>query len=85
MSGKEKVLAIIKDVGFVCRDTGHPCLFFTVYTSESSASLQIIDHAKALSIIENSGVYDVKNLEGKPCWVDIEGNSISFNRLWKNN
>ncbi len=71
-------LAIMKEVGFGCRDVGKPVLFFSTYINEYSAALQIISGDKALDIIEESGVYDIYKLEGKPCWVEINGNSVIF-------
>jgi len=79
---KEK-LAVMKGVGFGCRDTSKPCLFFTTYTDEHSAALQIIRGADALQIIQESGVSDVKDLENHLCWVSETSNRIIFIRLWK--
>ena len=66
-----KRLAIIKDVGFGCRDVGKPVLFFSAYISECAGALQIMGCPAALDFIEEYSVYDVKNLEGKPVWVDM--------------
>ena len=79
----ELVTAIIKEVGFGCRDIGQPCLFFTTYINECSAALQVLHGDEAMKVIKASGVYDVKKLEGKPCWVEVSGNAISFKRLWE--
>jgi len=79
----EEKLAIMKEVGFGCRDIGKPCLFFTVYITECSAALQVLGSDEALKVIADSGVYDVKRLEGKPCWVTVENNTIKFIRVWK--
>ena len=71
-------LAIMKEVGFGCRDIGRPILFFTTYVSEYVAALQIIPGDEALDIIQKSGVYDIHKLEGKPCWVEVNDNIIVF-------
>jgi hypothetical protein len=71
-------MAIVKDVGFGNRDIGRPCLFFSVYINESVGSLQVFEGKKALQMIQNSEVYDIKELEGKPCWIEEEGNTIKF-------
>ena len=69
-------LAIMKSVGFGCRDVGRPCLFFETFVSECGAALQILYGEDALKFIEDYGVYDVSELEGKPVWVDVKGNMI---------
>ena len=73
-----KQLAIMRDVGYGCRDVGHPVLFFNTYISEGEAALQILGGTDAYNLIADSSVYDVKNLEGKACWVDVEDNLIKF-------
>jgi hypothetical protein len=78
MDAENKILGIIKRVGFGIRDTSHAMLWFDVYTSEASASLQCIPAAEAIRLIEKHGISDVKNLEGKPCWVRDEGALIRF-------
>lgn len=71
----------MKNVGYGCRDTGEPCLFFDVYISDNTAALQVLTSTHAYQAIRESGVYDVRELEGKPCWVDVNGAFISFLRL----
>jgi len=63
-------IGIIKDVGFGCRDVGYPILFFSVYVSESVAALQILHHPYYVDFIKEYGVWDIKDLEGKPVWVE---------------
>ena len=76
-------LAIIKNVGFGNKDVGHPVLFFNSMVAESTGALQIIDGKEALDFIESYGVYDVKDLEGKPVWIERNGNIIKITRAWK--
>lgn len=74
----EKQLAIMKDVGYGLRDTGRPCLFFSTYISEGGAALQVLFGKDANKVVTDTGVYDVKDLEGKPCWVKADGRTITF-------
>jgi len=69
----KKYMGIIKNVGFGNRDIGRPVLFFNVYSSENIASLQILELEEAVKFIKEYGVYDVKELEGKPVWMVREG------------
>lgn len=70
---KEKVMGIIRNVGYGCRDVYYPVLFFDVYVRESYASLQIMSGKQANDFIKAYGVYDVKDLNGKPIWVKNDG------------
>jgi len=73
-----KQLAIMKDVGYGLRDTGRPCLFFTTYTGECSCALQVLFGKDADRVIKDARVYDIRDLEGNPCWVEKEGNLMRF-------
>ena len=73
-----KQLAIMKDVGFGCRDIGRPILWFNTYISNSECALQIISYQDAEEIIKKYHVNDVHDLEGKPCWVDAGNGMIKF-------
>jgi hypothetical protein len=68
----------MRNVGFGCRDIGKPCLFFETYISENAAASQILRGEKADALIVESGVYDVRDLEGKACWVECDGMRIDF-------
>jgi len=72
----EKVMGIIKDAGYGCRDIGHPILFFTVYVREALASLQTMSGKQADDFIVAYGVYDVHDLNGKPVWVEDDGQTM---------
>ena len=79
-----EVLAIMKNVGIGMRDTNNPCLWFDACIDESGRALQVLSWGTALHVIKESGVYDVKNLEGKACIVDISTpNMILFVRVAK--
>ncbi len=80
-SGQE--VARIKDVGFGVRDTNHCYLYFTVELENSfGEALQMLIAEDAIKIIERNGISNIKHLEGKMCWVDTDGMSVMFNRLW---
>jgi hypothetical protein len=73
-------VAIISEVGVGCRDTNSPCLWFTVKISESSGSLQMLSWNEAYELLK--GITNVRDLDGRPCWVEVDGNRIRFLRLW---
>ena len=79
----EEQLAIIRNVGYGCRDIGKPCLFFDSYITETTAALQILTGEDADEFIKAYGVYDVSKLEGKPVWVDVGQNRVTINRAWR--
>ena len=76
-------LAIIREVGIGNRDIGTPCMFFTTYISEGSAALQVLSWKDAYEVIKESGVSDVDQLEGRPCWVKVGRGTINFLRVAK--
>lgn len=79
----EEELAIIKNPGYGLRDTNYPCLFFEV-CGEGWGSLQTFRGERAQEIITEAGVYDVKNLEGKPCIITINKDRVvNFVRMAK--
>lgn len=75
-------LAIIKNVGIGMRDCSSPVLWFDVYAEEHCAALQVFDWDRARDIIQAAGVEDVSSLEGRPCWVQHEGNKMTFEDVW---
>ena len=75
------VTGIIRNVGIGRRDTNRAVLWFDVYISEASASLQLIPWDDAHDLLAR--VYDVKSLNGYPCWMDVSTPGIArFVRLW---
>ena len=79
-------LAIIEGVGFGNRDVGSPVLFFSTMLSEGTGALQILGGKEALDLIKAYGVYDVKDMDGKPIWVECNGGwggTIKVTRAWK--
>lgn len=73
-------VAIIRNVGIGSRDVGTPVLWFDVYTSEGTGALQVLSWNEAYKVL--TGIHEVRDLEGKPCWVEREGNRVTFIRLW---
>ena len=76
-------LAIIKGVGIGMRDYHTPIMWFETRTSEGSGALQILSWASAEEVIRTTQVYDVRQLEGWPCWVDEGDGIITFLRAWE--
>jgi hypothetical protein len=74
-------VAIIRNVGIGGRDVGRPVLWFDTYIRESSAALQIIGWEQAGELL--AGIREVRELEGRPCWVEADGGMIKFLRLWE--
>ena len=73
-------LAVISEVGVGLRDVGHPILWFDSLVSEATGALQIFDWGEAYTLLQDYGVYDVYKLNGKHCWVEVNGNNIKFLR-----
>jgi hypothetical protein len=73
-------LAIIRDVRIGFHDYYGAGLSFTTYLTESSAASQTLGWDAAKALVET--VHDAHDLEGKPCWVEVDGNRITFLRLW---
>lgn len=73
-------MAVITGVGFGIRDTNRCILWFGVKMLHGG-SLQVLSAEEAIALIEGSEIRDIKDLEGKPCVCEIEGNSVIFKRL----
>lgn len=79
-------LGIIRNPGYGMRDfPGHPGLWFTVYTSESTASLQCFFGEDVEKILKDAGVYEVQALDGRACWVENNNGrgAVEFLRIAK--
>ena len=76
-------MAIIKNVGLGCRGEKYPMLWFTVCLADGSGALETFSMKDAEKIITDTGVYDVKNLEGMPCLVINDDNIIRFVKVLK--
>lgn len=73
-----KRLAIMKGVNYGCRDVGRPVLWFSTHDGHGGGALQVLEQKEANELIEKSGVHSIGNLEGKACWIDVDGNSHVF-------
>jgi len=71
-------MAIIKNVGFGVRDRDNAFLYFDAYISSNSLALQCLSVDEAVAMIEAYGAYDVHDLNGRACWVNVEGNLINY-------
>lgn len=78
----EKV-AIIKQIRIGVCDRGYASLSFHTFVSECEAAMQLLNWVEAKKVIEDAGVADVKDLEGKPCWVNEERGLIVFVKMWR--
>ena len=78
-----KVMAVIKNVHFGVGDRGRCALWFDTYVNESCAALQVFTPEQAVEIIEGYGVDDFQKLQGKPCWVNHENNTIHWDSVCK--
>lgn len=76
-----KQMAIIREVGYGCRDLGKPVLWFSAFIDEGLAALQVLYGKEADKVITESGVYDVHSLDGWTCLVEIKGGLIVFDRI----
>lgn len=75
-------LGVVTGVGFGMRNGNEPALWFSIEILEGH-SLQIFNLESAGKLIKESKVYDIRNLEGKPCIVESTGaNQVRFLR-WK--
>lgn len=73
-----RVMAIISGVGFGMRDCDAPVLWFSVSMDESSGALQVLGLNEAVKLIEAYRAHDVRDLNGKPIWVKVDGNSVTI-------
>ena len=77
-------LAIIKDVSIGIKDAPYnPCLYFLTYIAEGLASAHYLTWDEAAIVLKDANISDIKYLNGKPCWVEAEGNMIKFLRIAK--
>jgi hypothetical protein len=73
-----KELAIVRDPGYGMRDAHRPVLWFDVRFGEASGALQIFSQPEADKIIEDFGVRDVADLDGRPCFIEFDGMTVKF-------
>ena len=72
-----KTLAIMKDVGFGLRDCGRPILWYTA-ESVGWGALMVVELSEIEDFLKKANCYDIKELEGAPIIVDVEGTKIRF-------
>lgn len=82
MDEKKLQTAIMRNVKIGMGDRGYVTLRFDAYISEGTAALQVISKWEDMEKILKT-VDDVRQLEGKPCWVDSSRPGISvFEKMW---
>lgn len=72
-----KELAIIHKPGVGTRDVDKAVFWFEVETLNYSA-LQVMSWEDAGKLIEKHKIENLKNLEGKPCVVEVKDGTIVF-------
>ena len=81
----EAQMAIIKNVGIGMRDCREPVLWFDVYIADGLAALQILNWTEAKQLIADYSLYDVRNLEGKPCLAVKNNGLLRYHSAWATN
>lgn len=70
-------LAIVKGVDFGMRDVDAPCLWFSVEMLHGG-SLQCFFGEDITRLLKEAWCYSIRDLEGRPCVVNCEGNLVKF-------
>lgn len=73
----DRRLAIMKNISFGVRDRNKACLWFDV-NDGNYGSLQCLPVKYAVNLIEKHNITDIRNLEGKPCWIEVDNNIMKF-------
>jgi len=73
-----RAMAIIKSPRFGLNAFNEIGLSFAVYIAEGAGAPQFLTVGAALKVIAAYDVGDVRNLDGKPCWVDITDGKCVF-------
>ena len=80
MAEMKEELAVIENIDFGCRDTGRPCLWFEIKMLHDLA-LCCLEGQDALDFVRESGVYSIRELEGRPCVAEGSDQMAHFKRL----
>lgn len=77
-----EVLGVIRSPHIGMRDVGRPVLWFEVQELNSS-TLQVLSWQQAHDLIEDAGIYEIKQLDGMACVVDhnTENGTSQFLRV----
>ena len=73
-------LAIIQGVGVGLRDTNQPVLWWSAHTGDAGSALHVFGWDEAADIIRDYGVREVHELNGKPCWVEIDAGNMTYKK-----
>lgn len=79
-----EVMAVIRNPVFGVEDRSyqHPCLKFTVHTGQGSAG-QVLFEKDYIVLLRDGGITDIRELEGRTCWVKMGDGLIKFVALTK--
>lgn len=76
-------LAVIRNPKWGVDDIGAVSLRFSTYIAESTAADQRLVGEYAENTLRAAGVADVRDLDGRTCWVRVDRNLIVFERMAK--
>ena len=82
-------LAIMQDVKFGLVDGHRVALHFSAYTEEHGAACHYLEGDEIITVIKDSKVEDIRELEMYPCFVESEDGTFGpggiqrFVRVWK--
>lgn len=78
-----KQLAIMTKPSFGMRDMSSAGFWFSVKFGDSlsSGALIILSTEEMAKQVEEAEVYNIDNLEGQPCQIETEGNSVHFIKI----
>lgn len=79
MQGRQ--IGIIADASYGLRDYSKPGLWFTVNIPEGYSAGQVLFGEDADKFISDAQVSDVKNLNGRACWVNIEHSQMKVEKV----
>lgn len=80
-----KQLAIMSAPKYGMRDFEEPSFWFDVKFGEnlSESALIVTNPAEMAAIIKEANTYDISQLEGSPCQIEIEKDTVHFVRILK--
>ena len=79
----EERMAIIENPTFGIRDIGTPMVYFEVSWHPKKSALVFFANEKALDFVRENHIQDIRDLEGKPCIIRLDGGIAKFKELFK--
>ena len=77
---QQEQLAVIRSVRYGVNDRDVPVLTFTTWISEHGAADHQFSVERATGIIAAYRVRDVRDLDGRVCWVTVDDQRITYVR-----